>query len=139
MCDHSSCMDCKSKMRAREMVYAVNHYFSILSRNGLFVPSPSLTSFVSSGFAILDIAQSKILKHNTIQTRAAAHAVLMEFLPADSQFSCVKHVEWARKWAIKVVTNVFFNNERKHSTNSVSDDRVVAIGIILHVCNYCKT
>ena len=97
MCDHSSCMDCKSKMRACEMVYAENHYFSILSRNGLFVPSPSLTSFVSSGFAILDIAQSKILKHNTIQTRAAAHAVLMEFLPADSQFSCVKHVEWAMK------------------------------------------
>ena len=120
-----TCLDCHDGMSCRDTLYSQYHYFTCLSRNGLFVPSPSLTSFVSTCFAILDITQCNIIRYSDICTRTAANAVLLEYTP-DAEFTCPDHLEWGKKWAIKVVINVFFNNRRKHSSDGVRKDRVKA-------------
>ena len=88
---------------------------------------PLLVAFVSQGFAILDVVQSKIIKHDDIPARVAAHAILQKYLP-HVNFTCqnTDHIEWGRQWAVKITTNVFFKNKRKHSTDSVREDTVVA-------------
>ena len=101
-----TCLDCHDGMSCRDTLYSQYHYFTCLSRNGLFVPSPSLISFVITYFAILDITQCNIIRYSDICTRTAANAVLLEYTP-DAEFTCPDHLEWGKKWAIKVVINVF--------------------------------
>jgi len=132
MIDHSSCQTCHCAMVAIESTFHENHYFERLSRNGLLVPSIFLVAFASTGFAILDVVQNKIIRHAEIPTRIAANSILLRYLLKHVNFTCPNqdHLEWGRRWAIKVITNVFFNNKRKHSTDNVREDQVAAFKMV---------
>ena len=100
-----------------------NEYFKILSRGGLFVPSPSLAEFTCSGFAVLDICDAKIAKFPIIPTRTCAEHILRQFLTSDG-FVCTNHSSWGMQFALKIIVNIFFNNKQKEIADSVRKDLV---------------
>ena len=120
-----SCPDCDLKLKCTDPSFHKNHYFVCLSRNGLHVPSQSLTDFVISGFAILDVVEQVIMKHHgKVNAREAGFAVLMGYCQVVG-ISCENHIERNKEYAVKVIVNIFFNNKRKDSTDEVRKDEVV--------------
>lgn len=101
-----------------------DNYLSKLSRGGLQVPSEGLSAFVSQGFALLD-ASSSIIQSSPLPSRYAAENVLREFL-TERVVECEMHNKLLVSKIIRIISNIFLNNKRKKSTDSVVKDKVVA-------------
>ena len=99
-------------------------YLSKLSRGGLLIPSESLSAFVSQGFALLDTSSS-IIQSSPLPSRYAAEKVLGEFLK-ESVVQCEVHNKLLCNKIIRIISNIFLNNKRKKSTDSVVKDKVSA-------------
>jgi len=99
-------------------------YLTTLSRGGLKIPSRNLSDWVAQGFAYLD-ACSDIIRESGVSARKAGEYILSEFLD-DVEFTCATHEEKMFRRAIRTVTNIFFNNQRKRSNENVVNDRIVA-------------
>ena len=119
----SSCEICISNLHSSDIDIHENSYFSLLSRGKLFVPSLPLADFVIFGFAILDIVEYIFTKCD-IPARDAGIAILAKYCSASLDFSCQEHASLVHHQAIKKILNVFLNNKRKDSTNSVRKDEV---------------
>ena len=119
----TDCRECKSLLVSEDADSFENEYFKILSRGGLFVPSPSLAEFTCSGFAVLDICDAKIAKFPIIPTRTCAEHILRQFLTSDG-FVCTNHSSWVMQFALKIIVNIFFNNKQKEIADSVRKDLV---------------
>ena len=101
-----------------------DEYHRKLSRGGLTIASEALQNYVASGFAILDACENTINKSG-IPSRKAAEHILHKYLCANEYgFACTGHESSVSSNVIRKVTNVFYNNKRKSSTESVVDDRV---------------
>ena len=103
---------------------AGGRYHQLLSRGGLKVPSLGLSNYVASGFAILD-ACSDSIRRSLLPARKAGEHILRKFLIGEG-FCCPVHEAAVCARAIRIITNVFFNNQRKRLTEVVVNDRVVA-------------
>lgn len=101
-----------------------DNYLSKLSRGGLQVPSEGLSAFVSQGFALLD-ASSSIIQASPLPSRYAAEKVLEEFLK-NRVVECEVHDKHLCSKIIRIISNIFLNNKRKKSTDSVVKDKVTA-------------
>ena len=83
-----------------------------------------MENYVASGFAVLDACET-ILDKSCIPSRIAAEYVLRKYLSVDEYgFTCSGHESIICQKIIRKITNVFFNNKRKCSTERVVDDRV---------------
>ena len=99
-------------------------YHLELSRGGLKIASDALQNYVASAFDILDASKSAIIKSG-VPSRIAGEHTLKKFLSADEfGFSCTGHESLMCAKVIRTVTNVFLNNKRKQSTESVAENRV---------------
>ena len=84
-----------------------NTFFQNLSEGGLTIPSKPLAYFVCSGFAILDLTDKIIMKHQHIKTDQKAFLILEKYLQQNPNFICQKHEPKARSIIIKTITHVF--------------------------------
>lgn len=98
-------------------------YIEILSRGGLTIPSMNLANYVCSAFAMLDFTAPTTLKSD-IADRTAAEHVLFHQLQSFETFTCDTHKEKGQKLANRIITNIYFNNKRKQSTDTVMKDKV---------------
>ena len=100
------------------------HYINLLSRGGLKVPSAGLGNYVAHGFAILHAA-TDLIRNSDLPSRVAGEELLKRTLHAEG-FVCAKHEKTACTRTNRIITNVFLNNQRKRTTDSVVKDKVVA-------------
>jgi hypothetical protein len=117
------CKGCCEKLLVSDS--ADSKYIKLLSRGGLKVPSSALGNFVAHGFAILDAA-SDIIRQSELPSRYAGEDLLKTVL-VNEGFVCQNHEIAANFRAIRIIMNVFLNNQRKRTTETVVTDKVVAL------------
>ena len=121
--ERNNCEACRKICKASgdETCQQENSYLNNLSRGGLFVPSSNLRKYISKNFAIIDVCHSIIL-HSPLSERTAAELSLQRNdLP--TTFLCPNHS--SQIWLInRIVTNVYFNNERKNLKGTKRKDEV---------------
>jgi len=88
------------------------------------VPSAGLGNYVAHGFAILHAA-TDLIRNSDLPSRVAGEELLKRTLHAEG-FVCAKHEKTACTRTNRIITNVFLNNQRKRTTDSVVKDKVVA-------------
>ena len=82
--------------------------FQLLSRGGLITTSPTLANIFYKGFAVLYAADSVIQQHPKLPARyAAEYDVLSEHLNEINVGWKDHYVELCKKFAIKIMVNVF--------------------------------
>ena len=116
-----SCNDCFTHMVGNDVETSENRYLNLLSRGGLTIPSTKIGEYVCSCFAILDFSNQLIEKHKQSTTRKCAEKILETYSPKYI-FTCEKHIEKGFKFAIKIVTNIFYNNKQKLSADEIRKD-----------------
>ena len=121
----SNCDSCKSLLIPSSMDLAENHYFNLLSRGGLIVPSAKLAEYTSHCFAILDYSYNIVQAHGVRDMRAAYTQIFDRFSP-QIDICCSKHNNWGLKFAAKIVINTFFNKKQTVLSDSARKDTVVA-------------
>ena len=119
----SKCPECKSLFYATEQSVANDKYLLSLSRGGLATPSTNLAEFTADCFAILDYVSPLFTKHQVENVREVSTRILNQYGPS-ATFTCSKHKEWGRKFAVKPVVNSFFNNKQKLLNDTVRKDTV---------------
>ena len=103
----------------------VSPYVKLLSRGGLKEPSAALGNFVAHRFAVLNAA-ANIIQDSSLPSRFVAEDLLKTVL-CNEGFVCEQHEDIANNRAIRIICNVFLNNQRKRRTETVVKDRVVAL------------
>ena len=88
-----------------------NQYLSLLSKDGLTVPSIKLANFTCNCFAALDYT-CDVIHQEKEPGRTLGEHVLSRFCHKDS-FTCDAHAEWGFQFASRIIVNVFFNNKKK--------------------------
>ena len=101
-----------------------SNYHQLLSHGGLQIPSPAFSSYVATGFAVLD-ACSDAIRKSDLTSRIAGEHILKNVLN-NHGFTCTSHKAIVSCHAIRIISNVFFNNQHKRSTETVVNDRVTA-------------
>ena len=101
-------------------------YLQSLSRGGLNIPSINLVNSVCTAFTILNYSVDVIPQFD-LPLRTAAERILCHF-SSDyfDQYICSIHESTGRRFCNRTVANVFFNNKRKPSTDSLAADGVKA-------------
>ena len=115
------CGICSGLMIGNDTEIKENHYLNLLSRGGLIIPSTQIAEFICSCFAILDFADNFIEKHKHSTTRKAAEIILDTYSPKYI-FTCDQHIEKGYRFATKIVTNIFYNNKQRLSSDSIRKD-----------------
>ena len=121
--DRSDCKECKKLFYAKEQSLANDKYLQALSRGGLASPSTSLAEFTADCFAVLDFVSPLFTKHQVENVREVATVILNQHAPSVA-FTCSKHKNWGRRFAIKPVVNSFFNNKQKLLNDTIRKDAV---------------
>ena len=78
------------------------------------------------GFAALDAANSLIQQHLKVLAKYAAECVLSEHLNEINVECTDHHVKRCKKFAIKIMVNVFYNNEQQISSDQVRKEMLAA-------------
>ena len=102
-----------------------SNYHQLLSRGGLQIASLAFSSYVATGFAVLD-ACSDAIRKSDLTSRLAGEYILKKVLLSNNGFTCASHEAIISCHAIRIISNVFFNNQRKRTTETVVNDRVAA-------------
>ena len=120
----SKCPACTKHMVSTVSNVEHSSYLNLVSRGGLTTPTPTLSKFVNRLFSILDCISPILLKYSsTLSVRPAAETIVGE-LVEQIQFTCDTHVSWGRKWAIRTIVNIFFNNHQKISNERKRKNQV---------------
>ena len=114
----SKCPECKSLFYATEQSVANDKYLLSLSRGGLATPSTNLAEFTADCYV-----SPLFTKHQVENVREVSTRILNQYGPC-ATFTCSKHKEWGRKFAVKPVVNSFFNNKQKLLNDTVRKDTV---------------
>ena len=85
-------------------------YLQIFSRGGLTIPSINSMNYVCTAFAILDYSVDTITQFECILCHFSSDNI--------EQYTCNIHESTGRHCCNGAVTNGFFNNKRKLSTDS---------------------
>ena len=96
-------------------------YTEILSRGGLTVSSLNLANYVSTAFTILDFSYRAISKCGLPSPLAAATDLKYVFSSFQT-FTCEAHEKSGQTFAICTIANIYFNDQRKISTDAVVGD-----------------
>ena len=99
-------------------------YLQTISRGGLMIPSLSLSEYVCGSFAAIEFFNDTI-KSSELTVRLAAETVLKELFEY-GEFLCNDHHDYGLVFINKIITNIFYNNERKLVTGSAFKDDVAA-------------
>ena len=124
--ERSKCRECKLGLTCN-IQYGDQSYFNLLSRGGLTKPPQDLADLVIKAFAILDSIASIIMKFPDV-VKQASEMLLTKYcldFGLDVGFACPQHTCYCRKWILRPVVNVFFNNKRKIVTYCNTIDQVV--------------
>ena len=97
---------------------------NLLSRGGLTIPSSYLADFSCNSFAILDYVEHFVQNQHVINVREAFELILKKYA-TKFDFTCPEHHKWGRKFASKIIVNVFCNNKQKIASDSVREDAVI--------------
>ena len=96
-------------------------YFHLISRGNLTAPSNTLADFPCTAFAVLDYHDDFVIRRKHVPVRDAAMYILLDGLSSCS-FSCEEHIDIAKKFAVRMIANIFYNNKQKINNNSVVKD-----------------
>ena len=119
----SKCDICPNMMIAKDEDIMHNEYLKILSRGGLTCPNPFLSEFVCHAFSILDFISPIVLKYSSIPTRNLSERILSKLFDT-ANFTCQDHQDWGKKFALRIIVNIFYNNQQKASNDSVRKDQI---------------
>ena len=97
-------------------------YTSNLSRGGLVFASDVLCDYVAQSFAYLD-ASSSLIRQSKIPARRAAEEIL-SILQCRPRVFCKQHEVNNMSKVDRIISNIFFNNQRKRVTDSDVKDGV---------------
>ena len=97
-------------------------YLQAIPRGGLMIPS--LSEYVCGAFAAIELFNDTI-KSSGLTVRLAAETVLKELFEY-GEFLCNDHHDYGLVFINKIITNIFYNNERKLVTASAFKDDVAA-------------
>ena len=100
-------------------------YHKLLLLGGLKVGSLVLNNYVPLGFAVLDAREATIRKFNVPTRNMGEHLQRKVLSNNEYGFTCSTHGASIYAKTIRVMVNLFFNNQRKYSTDSVFNDQVV--------------
>ena len=103
--DKNDCLVCKSSI-VGDTEEKPQHYFNLLSRGGLTVPSSGLTEHVVNSFAGLDAVEDLIQKCSSIPCRLAAEELLQSFCNIPF-IGYDEHSDWAIKLCRRTLINIF--------------------------------
>ena len=98
-------------------------YLKIISRGGLTVTLYSLSNYVCEDFALLDYF-NEIINKSDIPARTACEYTLINMLDSYQPISCLNHERKIQLFVNRVISNIFLNNKRKLSTDSVLVDTI---------------
>ena len=103
-----------------------NEYLNILSRGGLTCPNPFLSEFVCHAFSILDFISPIVLKHSSIPTRSLSERILSKMFDTldTTNFTCQDHQDWGKKYTLRIIVNIFYNNQQKVSNDNVRKEQI---------------
>ena len=97
-------------------------YTSNLSRGGLVFASDVLCDYVAQSFAYLDASWS-LIRQSKIPARRAAEEIL-SILQCRLRAFCKQHEVDNMSKVDRIISNIFFNNQRKRVTDSDVKDGV---------------
>ena len=97
-------------------------YLLTLSSGGLTLPAYDLTKYVCTSFAMLELCDNMIHKTELHERDAAENMLKFNNLP--QPFLCESHSQ-AIKLINRIISNVYFNNAKKHVNNQVRQDVLV--------------
>lgn len=119
------CRECHERLIGNLSDESDDHsYLELVSRGGLTIPSLSLSNYVCNAFAIIDFFNITI-KQSGLSVRLAAETVLDKLINGVN-FTCASHQNHGRRLTNRIISNIYFNNERKLSTDKVAKDDVEA-------------
>ena len=101
-----------------------NSYLIILNRGGLTLPSLGLSEYVINSIAALEYFEGDILSSG-LPVREASGLVLTELF-SESTILCNHHSRIGHRYINRTLINIYFNNDRKVKTDSVTKDNVAA-------------
>ena len=96
-------------------------YVLNLSRGGPTMPSTNLANYVCTAFAVLEFVDDLITKSGLTIRYVAEHALIHCFQSFQT-FACTTHQALAQKITNSSAIDIYFNNKRKISTDSVAAD-----------------
>ena len=114
------CDECPGSFDSTD--YSSTSYTSNLSRGGLVFASDELGDYVAQSFAYLD-ASSSLIRQSKIPARRAAEEIL-SILQCRPRVFCKQHEVDNMSKADRIISNIFFNNQRKRVTDSDVKDGV---------------
>ena len=118
------CPNCVQRIIASGADITHCGYQGILSRGGLTTPAPILAEFVCRAFSVMDAISPILKKHIlSIFIRPVAESILKSILE-QAQFSCEKHATMAKKWTVRTIVNIFYNNDQKITNEQRRKDQV---------------
>ena len=121
----SKCDVCPAKLVSAEKHVDNDNYLSTLSRGGLICPSAELSQFISHSFSILDMTNEVIQKFvNQAPVKHIAEKMLTKIQNGVINFTCQEHMNWGRKFSIRTVVNIFYNNEQKRLSDCSRKDQI---------------
>ena len=87
------------------------------------VPSYSLSNYVCEAFALLDYF-NEISNESDIPARTACENTIINMLDSYQSISCLNRKRKIQLFVNRLISNIFLNNKRKLSTDSVSVDTI---------------
>ena len=100
-----------------------------ITHEGLTIPSYALSEYTCSAFAVLDFIFHKI-NNSDLPIQVAAKKAVCHMLVEFEPYTCCDHESSGNIFANKMIVNIYCNNARKISSDSVVKDRVK--GCFLH-------
>ena len=97
-------------------------YLKVISSGGLESPSQLLCDYVCSSLALID-ALSFTIQKSDLPVRSSTEFAL-EKAEFTFDFVCEAHSEIITKTVNRILTNVYFNIQRKWRTSSITSDKV---------------
>ena len=101
-------------------------YLQILSRRRLTIPLINLVNYVYTALTIFDYSVDVITQFDLAPCTEAERILCHFSLDNFEKYSCSIYESVGRRFCICAVTNVFFNNKRKLSTDSAAAEGVKA-------------
>ena len=117
------CVECENALVSNDQHSHCDRYIKLLNRGGLVIPGSIFVSFVGKCFSTLDYIHKTLLELSSDTLRKSAEVFVDNYVPP-LDLGCPKHHELCRRWTIRTVVNIFFNNDTKISNGLVRGDAV---------------
>ena len=124
LCTLDCTIQCHERLPGNLLDESDDSYVELLPRSGLTIASLGLSNYVCNAFAIIDFFNITV-KQSGLLVRLAAETVLDKLINGVT-FTGDSHQNYGCRLANRIISNIYFINERKLLTDKVAKDEVEA-------------